>query len=217
MGKGGRITTLHWRLCVGNVPQRDREKMKFDIQESLERMLDLEHIFGVARSTLFRLPPAATREIGSLDDIEMRSDALRMYWNLGMAPLENVACILEEQGIKVFISDTPKGIDGFSCRARGNWVNTREAPVIVCGRDISGDRQRFSMLHELGHLVLTAAAGVDREKACHRFASAFLFPREAALRELGKRRSRLSFYELRILKKKYGMSMQAWIYRAAEV
>lgn len=202
---------------LGNVSQRDREKLKFDIQENLERLIDLEHIFGVTRSTLFKVPATVTREISSLNEIEVRADALRLHWNLGMAPIENVACILEEQGIKVFISETPQGIDGFSCRARGNWVNTREAPVIVCGRDLSGDRQRFSLLHELGHLVITVAAGIDSERACHRFASAFLVPREAAEKELGKKRSRLSFYELRILKKKYGMSMQAWIYRASDL
>jgi Zn-dependent peptidase ImmA (M78 family)/DNA-binding XRE family transcriptional regulator len=201
----------------GNVPHQEQEKIQFAIQESLERMLDLEHIFGVTRSTLFRLPAAVTREMAAIEESEARAEALRMHWNLGLAPLENVAGILEEQGVKVFIAETPKGIDGFSCRARGNWVNTREAPVIVCSREISGDRQRFSMLHELGHLALTAAVGINKEKACHRFASAFLVPGEAALRELGARRSRLSFSELKILKKKYGMSMQAWIYRALDL
>ncbi|MDQ7822564.1 MAG: XRE family transcriptional regulator [Candidatus Eremiobacteraeota bacterium] len=201
----------------GTLSRREGERITFALRQSLERMLDLEHIFGVARSAFFSLPPAVTREVRSLEDVELRADSLRQHWNLGAAPLESVASIMEEHGIKVFVSDAPEGVDGFSCRARGGWVNAREAPVIVISSRLPGDRQRFSMLHELGHLVLDTAVDIDREKACHRFAGAFLVPREAALRELGVRRSRLSFYELKILKQKYGISMQALVYRAADL
>ena len=55
------------------------------------------------------------------------------------------------------------------------------------------------------------------EKAADRFAGAFLVPRESALSELGEKRQRFSFYELISLRKKYGMSVQAWIYRARDL
>ena len=50
-----------------------------------------------------------------------------------------------------------------------------------------------------------------------RFAAAFLVPADAARRELGDRRRHLDLRELAILKVKYGLSMQAWIYRATDL
>jgi Zn-dependent peptidase ImmA (M78 family) len=60
-------------------------------------------------------------------------------------------------------------------------------------------------------------AGLNGEKAAHRFAAAFLVPEAAARFELRGRRVDLSLYELHLLKHKYGLSMQAWIYRARDL
>ena len=71
--------------------------------------------------------------------------------------------------------------------------------------------------HELGHLVLEPADGVDEEKAAFRFAGAFLVPRSMAIYELGERRTELDLVELHMLKHKYGVSVQAWVYRARDL
>ncbi len=82
---------------------------------------------------------------------------------------------------------------------------------------MSGDRKRFNLAHELGHRVLDLAGSLDCESSCHRFAGAFLVPAFAARRELTPPRQRLGIEELVLLKRKYGMSMQAWIYRAKDL
>jgi Zn-dependent peptidase ImmA (M78 family) len=82
---------------------------------------------------------------------------------------------------------------------------------------VPGDRQRFSAAHELGHILIVTNGGLDAERACNRFAGAFLAPRQAVLRELGAERACLDLAELEMLKEKYGMSMQAWIHRAEEL
>jgi Zn-dependent peptidase ImmA (M78 family) len=79
-----------------------------------------------------------------------------------------------------------------------------------------GDRQRFSIAHELGHLMLRPK-GLDDEKAAHRFAAAFLVPEAAVKYELRGKRIDICLYELHLLKHKYGLSMQAWIYRAKDL
>jgi Zn-dependent peptidase ImmA (M78 family) len=58
---------------------------------------------------------------------------------------------------------------------------------------------------------------VDEEKAADRFAGAFLVPAPVARFELGERRDTLHLYELHLLKHKYGLSMQGWIYRARDL
>ena len=56
------------------------------------------------------------------------------------------------------------------------------------------------------------------EDVCsYRFAGAFLVPAEAARFELGSQRQTLGLFELHLLKHKYGLSMQAWVYRAKDL
>jgi len=93
---------------------------------------------------------------------------------------------------------------------------------------VPGDRQRFSVAHELGHLIFNQLSkdnasnnevqseqGPDIEALANRFASAFIVPRAAGLQELGSKRKSLSIPELYILKHKYGFSIQAWLHREA--
>ena len=84
-------------------------------------------------------------------------------------------------------------------------------------KNFPGDRQRYNLAHELGHLVLNIESEIEDEAAAHRFAGAFLVPEDMAFRELGKQRNVLDFRELYLLKHKYGMSMAAWINRATDL
>jgi Zn-dependent peptidase ImmA (M78 family) len=92
-----------------------------------------------------------------------------------------------------------------------------DTPVIAVRRGIPGDRQRFNAAHELGHIMLDATQEGQEEKAAHRFAAAFLVPEQAARMELGMARHYLEPHELLLLKRKYGLSMAAWIYRAKDL
>lgn len=74
--------------------------------------------------------------------------------------------------------------------------------------DQPGDRQRFSLAHELAHLVLAPAGEVDSEKAAHRFAAAFLVPGDTARRELGIVSRRTAASQL--------ADMRAWGWEDAE-
>ena len=75
----------------------------------------------------------------------------------------------------------------------------------------------FNLGHELGHLILEAQVELDLEAACHRFVGAFLAPAHMARFELGSSRTTLDMNELYLLKQKYGLSMQAWIFRARDL
>src|SRR5690606_10969630 len=76
---------------------------------------------------------------------------------------------------------------------------------------------RFNLGHELGHLILDVEEGLDSETVCHRFVGAFLVPAQAVRFELGSKRTTLDMNELYMLKHKYGLSMQAWIFRAKDL
>jgi Zn-dependent peptidase ImmA (M78 family) len=118
--------------------------------------------------------------------------------------------LLEDQGIKVGIISGFNHFDACTFKADGK-------PVIVTKGEIPGDRQRFNLGHELGHLVLDVQDGLKSEQAANRFAGAFLVPAKTARFELGVNRTDLNVNELLLLKQKYGLSMQAWVYRAKDL
>jgi Zn-dependent peptidase ImmA (M78 family)/DNA-binding XRE family transcriptional regulator len=94
------------------------------------------------------------------------------------------------------------------------WGSNR--PVVAIGPSQSGDRLRFSMAHEIGHLILHNAptAMAQAEKEAHRFAAELLAPRAAVSNDL---RGPLTFEKLGALKRKWGISMAAILYRAKEL
>jgi Zn-dependent peptidase ImmA (M78 family) len=149
-------------------------------------------------------------QISLIEQVEEAALALRGSWNLGLDPIENLTNILEDQGIKVGLISGFEHFDASTFLADG-------VPVIVSKADLPGDRQRFNLGHELGHLILDVEGGLDPEASCHRFVGAFLVPSEAARFELGPRRTTLDVNELYLLKRKYGLSMQAWIFRARDL
>lgn len=105
------------------------------------------------------------------------SDAARMvreYWMLPRGPVESVTDAIEAGGGIVVVTDfgTPL-LDGISFRAPGL------SPIFVMNSEVPGDRFRFSLAHELGHMVMHALPGTDdelMERQADEFAAAFLMP-----------------------------------------
>ena len=106
-------------------------------------------------------------------------------------------------------------IDGLTAQVSREGVT--DAHVIVVNEEHDDERQRFTIAHEIGHMVLDISAGVDEEKAAHRFAGAFLMPEEAIRAEVGKRRSAISLAELFELKMIFRASVQAITYRCKDL
>jgi Zn-dependent peptidase ImmA (M78 family)/DNA-binding XRE family transcriptional regulator len=188
-----------------------KEAIVAEIQEWLERYLAVEAFFPDEEIRTYSEPDGFPYPVASLDDAEQAAEKLRDAWQLGSDPIENLTELLEAHGIKVGLV---KGDDDFD--ACTFCVNDT-IPVIAIKQGIPGDRERFSLAHELGHSMLKVAPDVDEEKAANRFAGAFLAPARAVLMELGQTRHSLDPYELLLLKQKYGMSMAAWIYRAKDL
>jgi Zn-dependent peptidase ImmA (M78 family) len=179
-----------------------------ETQAWLERYLDVESFFPDGPA--FEMP-ALDREVGTMEDVERVVLALREAWDLGRDPIDNLTEVLESHGIKVGVI---QGADDFD--ALTLWANETD-PVMVVKDGIPGDRQRLSLAHELGHLILEPVGDLDEERAAYRFAGAFLVPRSMARYELGENRRNLGLHELHLLKHKYGVSMQAWVYRARDL
>jgi Zn-dependent peptidase ImmA (M78 family)/transcriptional regulator with XRE-family HTH domain len=127
-------------------------------------------------------------------------------------PVPHLINTLEQNGVIVIAM--PFGLeklDAFSC-----WSNTGR-PIIVVSTQKPGDRLRFSVAHELGHIVLhkdTHKLTVVLEKEANAFAGEFLLP-EIAMR--GTLSPALSLTQAARLKLRWGVSMQMLIKRAHEL
>lgn len=187
--------------------KRAQKAIEAEVLDHLERYLTIEQILQLHDTDTPSFPRFA---IHDLEEIEAISETLRHQWDLGLGPIDSLAARLEDHGVKIIALYDHEGFDGFSC-----WAN-KKVPVIVFNQDLPGDRQRFTIAHELGHLVLSATDDLDQEEA-NRFAAAFLVPRTAAIAKLGRSRSNLDFGELRILKREFGVSIQAWVRRAYDL
>jgi Zn-dependent peptidase ImmA (M78 family) len=166
------------------------------VREYVERFLDAESLFPPERFPDYPLKPLVA-QIKSLHQVEELAERLRDEWELGTDPIDNLVQLLEDRNIIVVQVAHEDHFDGLSC-----WAN-QSKPVAVIKDGVPGDRQRSSLAHELGHLLIHSTQ-IDEEKAAFRFAAAFLVPRKTAFYELGQRRQNLSLNELHQLKMKFG-------------
>ncbi|MEC9358754.1 MAG: helix-turn-helix domain-containing protein [Sinimarinibacterium flocculans] len=194
--------------------KRDEERVLSDVREQMERWLALESILPSSWPKSFSVPENLPKLIDQYDDIEQVALNVRNAFSLGLSPIRDLVEVLEAEGVKVILTphDGDKRFDGLVAKASSQTI-------VVVGSDWPGDRQRFTLAHELGHLILEGrlSPDLDIEKACNRFAGAFLVPKEEALRLLGHRRSKLEPRELYILKHEWGFSMNGWLYRAQDL
>lgn len=162
------------------------------------------------------LPPVniPKAEVSSRADIERAAETCRKEWGVGLdAPIVNMTRTLERAGIVVTTFEgVSEKVDAFSL--------VRGRPIIVRNVDKdSTSRSRFDLAHECGHLVMhdgIVTGETETEAEANQFASAFLLPRSAFIREFPKTRT-IDWRLLFEMKKRWGASIQAIIRRAYDL
>ena len=145
------------------------------------------------------------------DDDEINAAKLREHLGFSKdGPIEELIGKLENKGVLIYACQIHyeqfSGINGF--------VNDR--PYIAYNPDMSTERNRSTIAHELSHLMFIWPADMDEkviEKRATAISGAFLFPKSDALRELGIRRSMVS-RDMLLVAKEYGISMMMLVKRA---
>jgi len=137
---------------------------------------------------------------------EKAAIAVRDHLKMPRGCVENVTEILESFGVIVIELDF--GIRRFS--GASLFVNNNSYILFI--NKMPPDRQRFTLAHELGHLVMHNAPRPDDplEKEADRFASEFLMPS----RDIKPYLSNLSMEKLANLKLHWRTSMQSILEKA---
>lgn len=155
-------------------------------------------------------------------DIEELAEETRRSLGLDrLKPIGHLTRSVERHGIAVIPVVLPSldqelgdgiGHFGVSC-----WPSSIEYGLIGVFAG-TGDRERFTIAHELGHMVLHSSprgSGYDAEAEAHRFAGAFLLPKDRMIESIGSTPPTLK--DLAMLKARWGVSMQAIIMRGAHL
>ena len=196
-----------------SLPEREKARVKSVVTQSLEDRVRVQTLVGQSKPDFL---PWNQLGISSLEDTESHANEIRKLWELGASPISSVVGTLEEHQLCVLSIEADEKFDGISALGRDTSGNVL-AGVLVTRRGVSGERQRLNLTHELGHSVLRIPSNIDEEQAAFRFASAFLVPAERLIREVGARRSYVHISELLILKKQFGISLQALVRRMRDL
>ena len=147
------------------------------------------------------------------NDIERIAERTRQHWGLGFGPIDNMTRVAECAGA---ITTTFKGVSA-EVDALSSVIRR---PVIVRNdaKDSPG-RLRFDIAHEVGHIIMhqdLVTGCKQTESEANRFASAFLLPRSAFIKEF-KVGNRMDWKMLSALKERWGVSKAAILYRARQL
>ncbi|NJL58252.1 MAG: helix-turn-helix domain-containing protein [Desulfobacteraceae bacterium] len=189
----------------------EEDRIKYQTIDFLQKYIEIEDILNI------RYPfmnPVINNRISNYQDIENAAGEIRKKWNLGEGPVPHLIEMLEDKGFKIFEVEASPLFDGFSC-----FIEDMNIPVIAIFENSDLVRKRFTVAHELGHLLLNFSdvREITPEKLCHAFAGALLLPKEIMLKYIGKQRDKITEWELKKLKGVFGVSMQAIMARACHL
>jgi Zn-dependent peptidase ImmA (M78 family)/transcriptional regulator with XRE-family HTH domain len=185
-------------------------------QRQARAFAELVRHFAVALERLVDLPDRTIPRHPTKPDgdrrkrIERIAAAVRESWHIPAdEPIPNMLQALERHGaITTRVKFDNEKMDAFS-------VPYDDRPVVIlCADKQLKDRSRFDAAHELGHLVLHEPEDSGTriaERQADQFAAAFLLPQVGIIDELPRR---ADWGRLVGLKRKWGTSMAALLYRA---
>lgn len=142
------------------------------------------------------------------NDATKVAQAIRYYWKVPSGPIKNLIELLEDKGIVIFRFDFGTSLlDGF-------FVHD-DIPCIAINARAPMDRQRFTIAHELGHLLMHRINSDEAEKQANQFASEFLMPAKDI--DESFKISKIDLRYLVVLKPIWRVSMVALLRRAYDL
>ncbi|WP_295455529.1 ImmA/IrrE family metallo-endopeptidase [uncultured Thiodictyon sp.] len=182
---------------------------------------DRKRISGVVNLTRIHLKKLlsavdieAKRPLPSLDIADYHGDAgcaarvIRAIWSLPDGPIKDMTALIESAGVIVVPCEFgTRAMDATSLRFNDM------PPLVFINQEIPGDRWRFTLAHELAHLVLHDTPTEQMEDEADAFAAEFLMP-DSELRPQFSRIERIRIQDLANLKPFWKVSMGALLVRA---
>jgi Zn-dependent peptidase ImmA (M78 family) len=195
---------VHFYRKAKGIPQKTLTAIKAEVNIDsmrIDKLLDATQI-AVEDVPLidFETEPEKYKSIADV------ARAVRMAWAVPEGPIENMTKLLEDVGIIVVFGEfNTRFFDSvsFATRMKGKYV-------VFVNSQMSGDRIRYSLAHECGHIILHRIPHDRIEIEANEFAGEFLMPEKAIRPYLSK----VTLETLANLKRFWKVSMQAILMRA---
>lgn len=194
---------------------RKRNKVAQKVLQPVEAQvniyrLNIEKLLKAMSQTDFDLPILDIEKLGSPAEAARK---LRKLWKVEKGTIQNLTKVLEDNGLYVINFDfNTERVDGMSIMANN------QIPVVFSNKRSLGDRQRFTLAYELGHLVMhlqtNPSFSRDLSHEANEFAAEFLMPEKDIK---GDFKDGVTLNILADLKRKWKVSMQALLYRSNDI
>lgn len=191
-------------------------KLQSTSQRNLKRIHALIYIRSLEVTKLLTgVDIADTNKIPYMliEDYESPSEIARIVrasWHIPLGPINNLTTEIESaRGIIITFDFNSKDIDAVA------HYPPKCSPLFFANQFSPTDRLRFTLCHELGHIVMhqNSLAISDIEHQANEFAAEFLMPKK----EIKHQFADLSIERLMMLKQYWKVSMAALIKRASDL
>lgn len=133
---------------------------------------------------------------------------VRRYWMLPLGPVRNLVRAIEDAGGIVILADFgTRKVDAISQLAPGL------PPLFFVNSVSPGDRRRWTLAHEIGHIFMHDCPSEAMEKEADMFAAEFLLPTS----EIRPQLRDVTLAKLATLKQYWKVSMSALLMRAGDL
>ena len=198
-----------------NLSYRKRKNVPAKLLTPIEAHINIirRHVQFITRATVQTVKQLPLYKVSQENTPENIAALLRKKWKVPAGTIDNLSRLLEEQHIIIssFDFDTDR-VDSRSMLTDDNY------PVIFLNRNLLGDRQRFSLAFELGHLIMHTFCVVPHNRDINHeanvFAAEFLMPAKEIIKDF---KDGITLPLLGELKRKWKVSMIALLYRADDL
>lgn len=134
---------------------------------------------------------------------------IRTAWMVPPGPLKSLTEYVEKAGALVIWCDFGAAIDGVTMRIPDL------PPCIFLNRSVPADRMRFSLAHELCHVIAHRVPTPTMEDEANTFAAELLVPEKELRRDLIG--GRITLERLALLKARWRVSIQFLLYQSKDI
>jgi len=195
---------------IAEVFHRKRQRVSKHVLDKIYALIEirLRHIRTLLQSVEIScsVPQLDIDDYGG--EVEAVARAVRAHLQVSRGPIQDLTQTLEDAGVLVIQFDFETSlVDAIS-----RWIPTMPPLFFVNSRSPK-DRYRFSLAHELGHVIMHVLPNPDMEEQANRFAAEFLLPEREVRSDLHD----LTLARLSILKRYWRVSMAALLKRAGDL
>jgi len=193
---------------VGLVFHRKRQSLTNKFINKLHADMNIRriHIERLLRSvTIQHDLMIRSMDIDEYKSVEDIARSVRAAWHIPRGPVKNVTQTIENAGGIIFRWDFGTNL----LDAISQWIPGLP-PMFFVNSRFPADRIRFSLAHELGHIIMHRVPTPEMEEQADHFAAEFLMPAE----DIGPYLNNVSLPKIASLKPFWKVSMGALLVRA---